>query len=164
MHPVSLLFLLFPLLELWLLILAGMAVGAVAVILWVILSAIIGLAALQRAGWKSWMRTDWRLQRGESPAAELADGVLLGTGGFLLFLPGLITDALGLLLLLPATRRRVVGALARVASVSRWSGFRTHGHASRDRGGDDGVTLEGEYWRDDGRPASDRHPDDRRLP
>jgi UPF0716 protein FxsA len=164
MHPVSLLFLLFPLLELWLLILAGRAVGALAIILWVILSAVIGLAALQRAGWKSWLRVDWRLRRGESPAAELADGVLLGTGGFLLFLPGLLTDTLGLLLLLPATRRRVVGALARVASTSRWAGFQAQARARRNRHGDDGVTLEGEYWRDDSQPANDRHADDRRLP
>ncbi len=158
MHPVPLMFLLFPLLELWLLILAGMVFGAAVVILWVILSALAGLAVLRRAGWKSWLRADWRMQRGESPAAELADGVLLGTGGFLLFLPGLITDAIGLLLLLPATRRRVVGALARVASVSRWSGFQAHTRSSRR--GEDGETLEGEYWRDDGRSSSD----DRRLP
>ena len=161
MHPFTLLFFLFPLLELTLLILAGMAVGGLTVILWVVLSAVIGVAALQRAGWKTWLQGDWRQQPGgESPAAQLADGVLLSTGGFLLFLPGLITDALGLLLLLPATRRRVVGAFSRIASVSRWSSSRTHSRSTyrRDEGG---VTLDGEYWRDE---SGTRRPDDHRLP
>lgn len=160
MHPFSLLFLLFPLLELVLLIMAGAAFGALAVILWILLSAALGIVALQRAGWKTWLRGDWRMPRGESPAAELADGVLLSTGGFLLFLPGLITDALGLLLLLPSTRRRVVGALTRVASVSRWSRFSQQANRQQQPGGD-GVTLEGEFWRAEG--GSER-PDDRRLP
>ncbi len=162
MHPFTLLFFLFPLLELTLLILAGMAVGGLTVLLWIVLSAVIGVAALQRAGWSTWQQGNWRQPRdGQSPAAQLADGVLLSAGGFLLFLPGLITDTLGLLLLLPATRRRVVGAFNRVASVSRWRGAASARAGSARSGHEGGVTLDGEFSRDDGTPRS---PDDRRLP
>ena len=154
MHPFTFLLFLFPLLELTLLILAGMAFGGLAVVAWILFTGFIGISALQRAGWGTWRQGGWQQrQSAESPAAQLADGVMLSTGGILLFLPGLITDALGLLLLLPATRRRVVGALRRVAAASP---FRTAAP-----GRNDNVTLEGEYWRDDGAP---RPPHDRRLP
>lgn len=158
MPPFTLLFFLFPLLELTLLILAGMAFGGLAVILWILFTAVIGVSALQRAGWSRWRQTGLG-QRvgGGSPVAQLADGVMLSTGGLLLFLPGLITDALGLLLLLPATRRRAAALFGRLAAAS---GFRSSGQNGQS-GQNPGVTLDGEYWRDEG---TKRGPDDRRLP
>lgn len=153
MPPFSLLLFLFPLLELALLILAGMAVGGLAVLAWIVLTAIIGIAALRRADWRRWQPL------AASPAAGLADGMLLGTAGFLLFLPGLITDALGFLLLLPATRRRVVGALTRFTTFTRGATFHAWRRSSASHG-DDSVIVEGEYWREE----SGKRPDDPRLP
>ena len=162
MPPFSLLFLLFPLLELVLLVLAGRAFGGLAVLLWILFTGAVGLAVLQRAGWRR-----GGMSAGVSPAAQLADGMMLGSAGFLLFLPGLITDALGLLLLLPITRRCVAGLFGRLVS-SRWAGFVMAGRSAGadGRGPHDprtghGVTLEGEYWREEGGSA---RPEDRRLP
>src|SRR6059036_4351493 len=44
------------------------------------------------------------LAEGRTPAREVVDGALVVIGGVLLMIPGFITDAVGLLLLLPPTR------------------------------------------------------------
>src|SRR5690606_36354650 len=68
------LFVLFPLVELILLILLGSAIGAGPLILWVLLTAVLGVVLMRRAGWQAWRQADWRMRRGESPARELTDG------------------------------------------------------------------------------------------
>lgn len=109
MGPRFLLFILFPLLELWLLLKVGALIGAVAVLALVVISALLGARVLQFAGWRTWLGSHWRLQRGQSSAPELVDGFLLAVGGVLLLLPGLISDAIGLLLLIAPLRRYFAG-------------------------------------------------------
>jgi UPF0716 protein FxsA len=133
-RPLFFLFVVFPLLELWLLFKVGSLIGALPTLGLVVLSGALGAAVLRQAGW----RTLLRLQRGETPAPELAEGFLLALGGVLLLLPGLIGDVLGLLCLLPLCRHR----LAR-----RMLG-RRRAHAPGDAA-EGPVTLEGEYHRED---------------
>ncbi len=100
-----LLFVVLPLAELWLLIRVGAAIGALAVVAWVVAAAALGVAVIQRQGFHTLMRVRARLARGEAPAEELLDGMLLALAGLLLVVPGLLTDVAGLLGLVPAVRR-----------------------------------------------------------
>ena len=104
-------FVLFPLLEFWLLLKFGAAFGALSAVALVVASALLGIAVLRLAGWQALLSGNARLRAGLSPAPELFSGFVLAIGGVLLLLPGLISDALGLLLLLPALRRWLAARL-----------------------------------------------------
>jgi UPF0716 protein FxsA len=103
MRPLFFLVLLYPLLELWLLVQVGSLIGATAVLALVLGSGLLGVTILRRAGWLALLRA----RSGNAPAMVLTDGVLLAAAGLLLFLPGLLGDLLGVLLLLPITRNRL---------------------------------------------------------
>jgi len=129
-----LLFLVLPLAELWLLIRVGAAIGALAVVAWVVAAAALGVAVIQRQGFHTLTRVRARLARGEAPAEELLDGMLLALAGLLLVVPGLLTDVAGLLGLVPAVRRWLGRRLLASPRVVR-------------RGG--GNLIEGDYERED---------------
>lgn len=109
------LFLLFPLVELALLIQVGSAIGIFPTLLLVIGSAVLGSVLLRVAGLATAWRARERLARGELPEQEMLEGLLIAVGGGLLLLPGFISDIFGLLCLLPVTRRALVDRLRRRA-------------------------------------------------
>lgn len=129
-----LLFSVFPLFEFWLLLKLGALIGALATLGIVVASILLGIRVLQIAGWRTWLGSRWRLQRGESPASELTDGFLLALSGVLLVLPGLISDFFGLLLLIGPSRRFCASRFAR----NRTSAMNP----------DSPITIEGEYRRE----------------
>lgn len=67
-------------------------------------TTIIGGAVIRREGLRSWRSMRDATRTGTMPDRPVTDSGLILAGGFLLVLPGLITDALGLLLVLPFTR------------------------------------------------------------
>ena len=97
-------FILFPLLELALLIKVGSSIGVLTTLLLVIASALVGGFLLRIAGPATAWRARARLLSGEAPEQEILDGLLMALGGFLLLLPGFLSDVLGVLCLLPFTR------------------------------------------------------------
>lgn len=102
-----LLLLLFPLLELWLLIELGDAIGGWAVIGLVVLAALLGVGLLRLQGRMIAGRLRDALALGETPevgARELFSSLCVAFAGALLILPGPVSDALALLLLVPALR------------------------------------------------------------
>lgn len=99
------LFLFFPALELYLLIKVGSMIGALNMVLWIIASAVFGIWYARAHSEYSMMQMRADLAQGRVPQNTLMDSVLISLGGLLLVLPGLITDAIGLLLLFPPTRR-----------------------------------------------------------
>jgi UPF0716 protein FxsA len=109
-------FILFPLLELALLIAVGSHIGVLATLLLVIASALAGGFLLRIAGPATAWRARARLLAGEPPEQEMLDGLLMALGGFLLLLPGFISDVLGVLCLLPFTRHALRQRLLRSAS------------------------------------------------
>lgn len=127
-------------------------------IILVMLTAVIGVALLKRQGTATLTRGVGRLNRGEVPAQEMAEGILLAVAGALLLTPGFITDTAGFLLLFPPSRVWLAGRLLRQVDVSS-VGARGAGADPADSGasadaetGADGreggpVTLEGEYER-----------------
>lgn len=102
-----LLLLLFPLLELWLLIEAGDAIGGWAVIGLVVLAGLLGVGLLRLQGRMILGRLREALALGETPevgARELFSGLCVALAGLLLIFPGFVSDGLALLLLVPALR------------------------------------------------------------
>jgi len=102
---VILLFLLVPLVEIYFLIKVGSVIGALPTVALVVLTAVIGAALARQQGLATLQRLQATLARGETPAIEMLEGVLLLIGALLLLTPGFFTDALGFFCLLPVTRR-----------------------------------------------------------
>lgn len=101
------LFIVLPILELWLIFRLAGATSWGFTFLVVIGTGIIGTAMAKSQGWKIWKQISLSLNRGEMPGNILLDGLLLLIGGILLVTPGLITDSIGFLLLIPFTRTMI---------------------------------------------------------
>jgi UPF0716 protein FxsA len=110
-----LLFLIVPIVEIYVIIQVGEAIGALPTIALLILVSVVGSWLVKREGVGVWQRAQAQLQRGEMPANELIDGILILLAGALMLTPGFVTDIVGVLLLLPPSR-----ALLRVALVKRY--------------------------------------------
>ncbi|HWP01598.1 MAG TPA: FxsA family protein [Methylococcus sp.] len=100
--------LLLPVLEIYLLIRIGTWLGFLPTILLLGAAAALGTYLLRTQGWKSWSRIQQSLATGRMPAHDLIDGGIVLGAGALLLLPGFLSDAAGLLLLAPASRRFLV--------------------------------------------------------
>ncbi len=109
----ALLFLVVPLVELYLIIQVGELIGALNTIAVLILMGIVGGWLMKREGVGVLRRVRTQLQRGQVPARELVDGFLILFGGALMLAPGFLTDLLGLSLLVPPLRAMVRATLAR---------------------------------------------------
>ncbi len=99
------LFTLVPLLELYLLIRLGTYVGAVDTIAIVIGTGLAGGLLAKSQGLAVLDRIRAELNQGRLPAESLFDGLLILLAGAMLVTPGLLTDGLGLLLLIPWSRQ-----------------------------------------------------------
>jgi UPF0716 protein FxsA len=154
-----LLFIAAPLLELAVLIRVGQAIGVAATLAIVIGTAFLGLFVFRLQGFRVLNRARQALQEGTPPVIPVLDGSLLAMAGGLLILPGLIGDAIGLLLLIPPLRRLVAAWIvgrATVEGASRVKVFTVRRRTARtgDRGTDRatdkaGPVIEGEYTRID---------------
>jgi UPF0716 protein FxsA len=142
---VVLLFLLVPLLEIWLLIKVGGIIGALPTVAMVVLTAVLGAALARHQGLVTLQRLQASLARGEAPALEMVEGVLLLIGAFLLLTPGFFTDALGFACLIPPLRRALAWWAIRHFSVVTPAGTARGGQG----GGHAPRTIEGEYHRED---------------
>ena len=102
-----LLFTLMPLLELWLLFQLSGIFGFWTTIAVVVLTGLAGAALARWQGWLTMRRIHHELNQGKLPAKQLGDGALILVAGVLLITPGVITDIVGLALLLPPVRTGV---------------------------------------------------------
>lgn len=93
-----------PLLEIYVLIQVGQVIGAWWTILLLVVDSIIGSWLIRREGGRAWRALTTAINSGRMPARELADGALILVGGTLMLSPGFVTDAFGILLILPVTR------------------------------------------------------------
>jgi len=110
-----LLFIVVPLAELYVIIQVGQAIGALPTIGLLLLDSLLGSWLLRSQGRTVWRRFREALALGRPPARETIDGALVIFGGALMLAPGFITDAFGVVLLLPPTRAVVRRLLARNA-------------------------------------------------
>jgi UPF0716 protein FxsA len=150
-----LVFVAYPLLELALLIRAGQMWGFWAVLGTIIGTGVLGVAILRRQGFRVAEKIAAELNAGRAPVAPLADSGLVFAAGSLLVAPGLIGDALGLVLLVPGVRAlvrhwfaaRVVGSTTVVVSTSRTGHERKPGERREDP-----PVIEGDWERLDDDP------------
>jgi UPF0716 protein FxsA len=109
-----LLFIVVPIVELFVIIEVGQAIGIVPTLLILVGDALLGALLLRQQGRQAWRRFNAALDERRFPAREVADGLMIAIGGTLLLTPGFITDVVGLILLIPPTRAVVRGLLRRL--------------------------------------------------
>ena len=97
-------FTLVPFIEIYLLIKIGGQVGAFNTILIVILTGLLGASLARLEGIKTMTKVRDSLNRGDLPAEEMLDAMLIFVAGVVLLTPGFITDLTGLALLVPKLR------------------------------------------------------------
>lgn len=152
---VFLLFVAVPIIEIFLLIKVGSAIGALPTIAIVILTAFVGTRMLRSQGLSTLDTARTKMTGGQLPATELVEGLALGVGGALLLTPGFVTDAIGFACLIPFSRRAIIRYLTRNVRVAGMTG----GFASaRQQQGQPGApggkpakgdVIEGEFLRKD---------------
>jgi UPF0716 protein FxsA len=98
------LFIVVPIVELYVIIQVGQAIGIGPTLAVLLADAVLGWVLLRHQGRGAWQRFNEALAARRFPAREVADGVMIAVGGTLLLTPGFITDIFGLLLLIPPTR------------------------------------------------------------
>ena len=108
------LFVVVPMIELFLLIRLGQVVGPWWTILILLADAVLGSWLVKREGGRAWRALQDALASHRMPATELADGALILVGGTLLITPGFLSDIAGLFCILPFTRPMARVLLARV--------------------------------------------------
>jgi UPF0716 protein FxsA len=119
--PVAGLFFLFtllPFVELWLLVRIGHLVGAPGVLAYVFTMIFVGGSLARSQGRRVLEQSREALRSGSVPEEGLLGGAMVVIGGVLLIIPGVITDVLGVLCLVPVTRR-AIGARLRQALAAR---------------------------------------------
>jgi UPF0716 protein FxsA len=112
----ALLFVVVPVVEIYLLIQVGQAIGAWWTVLLLIASGVAGSYLVKREGGRAWRSLQQALAERRMPAKELADGALILIGGTLLLTPGFLSDLVGAFLILPFTRPVARRLLTRVVT------------------------------------------------
>jgi UPF0716 protein FxsA len=143
-----------PLLEIGLLIRLGQSIGFWRLALLVVLTAVLGTIVIRRVGLSIFKGALQSIETGRDGLEPLLDGFLQVTAGMLLIFPGVLSDAIGVLLLMPAVRRHIISSgLLRTfgpAAVDP-DHFRMRNSTTNEPwpGGTEpeGVTIEGEYER-----------------
>lgn len=122
MAVLALLFIVVPLVELYVIIQVGQSIGALNVIGLLIVMSVAGGWLMKQQGLGVLRRVQDQLHDGQVPGREIVDGFLILFGGALMLTPGFLTDVLGIALLLPPFRAVVRAGLARrfrVIAVNR---------------------------------------------
>ena len=129
----------------------GQAIGGLSTVLLVVITAFIGSSLLRQQGWSTMAKAQQSMSEGRTPAMEMMEGVVILVSGILLLTPGFLTDALGLLGLMPWSRSYFINHFleknAERVFKQRNSVFinRTNGSEKKSNKDD---TIEGEFWED----------------
>ncbi len=138
----KLFFICLPFLEIAVFILVGEAIGVLPTIGLIILGMVLGVVILRTQGMLAVWRMQQRLQQRADPE-EIFNTMLIVFAGMLLIIPGFITDAIGLLCLLPFVRQPLVKWQLHKARQAMDEAQKAQ-HAQ-----DSGKVIEGEYWHKD---------------
>jgi len=149
MFPVlALIFIVVPVIEIFLLIQVGSIIGAWWTIGFVVLTAVIGVRLLKIQGISTMMRAQEKMRTGQMPAQEMLEGLGLIVAGAFLLTPGFFTDAIGFILLIPPARAWLVSRVAASMAVSGRF-VQTHGSVSPNSSHDPDVIDGVNYKRED---------------
>ncbi|SCG57667.1 UPF0716 protein FxsA [Micromonospora siamensis] len=102
-------------LELAVFVAVGRGIGFGSAVLLVFAASLVGLVLLRREGMRAWRRFRAGVEAGERPGPQVTDGLVGLLGALLLAAPGLVSGAVGVLLLVPPVRRVAGAGVRRVA-------------------------------------------------
>ncbi|QDX40578.1 FxsA family protein [Salarchaeum sp. JOR-1] len=121
--------LLVPLLDMLFLVFLSTMLSWEVLVALVVLTALLGMLFVRAEGRHTLRRIQQALAEGRPPTDELVDGGLLLVAGAFLLTPGLVTDAIGLLFVVPVTRAPIRWALKKYVITPRLDA-KTGGFAS----------------------------------
>lgn len=130
-----LLFILLPIAELYVIIQIGGAIGVLPTLALLVVDSLLGAALARSQSRAAWERFNRALAEGRVPGREVFDGAMIILGGALLLTPGFITDAFGIVLLVPPTRALLRSFLTRAVSRRAGVGWRVTTFGSAPPGG-----------------------------
>lgn len=100
-----------PALEIWVLLETGRLIGGWQTFALILLTGFAGALLAKREGRRVYAYARHELAQGTIPTSAILDGICIFAGGLLLLTPGLLSDIVGLLLVLPGTRNLFKGML-----------------------------------------------------
>lgn len=137
--------------EIYVLVSVGQAIGGLSTVLLVVITAFIGSSLLRQQGWSTMAKAQQSMSEGRTPAMEMMEGVVILVSGILLLTPGFLTDALGLLGLMPWSRNYFINHFleknAERVFKQRNSVFINRTNSSEKKSNKDDA-IEGEFWED----------------
>ena len=137
--------------EIYVLVSVGQAIGGLSTVLLVVITAFIGSSLLRQQGWSTMAKAQQSISEGRTPAMEMMEGVVILVSGILLLTPGFLTDALGLLGLMPWSRSYFINHFleknAERVFKQRNSVFINRTISGEKKSNKD-DTIEGEFWED----------------
>ncbi|SMN16375.1 FxsA protein [uncultured Candidatus Thioglobus sp.] len=145
------LFVAITLLEIYVLASVGDAIGGLSTVLLVIVTAFIGSFLLKQQGWSTMAKVQNAMANGQTPAFEMLEGVVILVSGVLLLTPGFITDSIGLLGLMPFSRRYFIHKILAKNSekiFTKKSSVFIHTAPNKGKKPTKDSTIEGEFWED----------------
>ena len=105
MNPIFITIILVPIIEIYLLIKIGSEIGAITTILLIFTTAIVGVYYARYEGLNTLRAGFAQLRQNKTPTYEMLSGAAIAFAALLLIIPGFVTDLVGFLILIPATRR-----------------------------------------------------------
>lgn len=106
------LFILVPMVELFLLLSVGARIGVIPTIAVIVITGFMGATLTRRQGLQTLAKYQEALSQGRMPHEELLEGLMILIAGAVLLTPGFLTDAVGFMLLVPAVRQSIRERLA----------------------------------------------------
>ncbi|MBA6224651.1 FxsA family protein [Colwellia sp. MB02u-18] len=164
------LFIIIPIIEIFVLIQVGAVLGVWPTIGMVIFTAWLGAKYVRQQGISTLNSVQTKMAQGQMPSDEIVTALMLLVAGVLLVTPGFVTDFLGLSLLIPAVRHTIAASVMSHISSNNANqqGFQFHSHShGQSQNQDDfskqpespfqenlqppheGQTLDGEFERKD---------------
>lgn len=150
MNPFSfflLLLIIVPVVEIYFLIQVGSVIGAFSTVLLIILTAVLGAFLFRQQGLATFQRVQATMARGEVPAIEMIEAMVLMVSGGLLLTPGFFTDIIGFLCLVPALRTQLALSVLKNQTIASASYQQGGFNESSNQQSDD--VIEGEFKRED---------------
>lgn len=173
------LFIVFPIVEIAVLVKFGQAFGFWWTLVLILSTAVLGTAVMHHQGFQVMNRAMESLSAGRPPIGPVVDGAFIMLAGLLLITPGIISDVVGALMLVPWIRHRIAAWSVRTAlkagrvhvdvftSRTTASDGGPRGPAGFERGAPphqseagDGPIIEGDFERLDERPVNPRRGDE----
>ena len=97
-----------PLIEIYLFIKIGSQIGAFNTVLLILVTAVVGVGYARYEGYNTLKTGMSQLVKNELPVYELISGATLAFAALLLIMPGFATDLIGILLIVPFTRKFIL--------------------------------------------------------